>query len=293
MKALFLVNARSGGNRRRDVGALIRSTCGWKGFEVQACEGKHELDDRIAEASAAGFDAIIAVGGDGTVHEVAKRLIGSPMALGVIPTGSGNGLARHVGIPMNPRDAVVACGDAQVTEVDTGEVNGLAFIGTMGLGFDAWVAHEFATHPGRGPLTYLRAAAGGFFAYLPETYDVERDGRTTRHEAFVLTIANSGQYGNNARIAPGASMTDGELDLVIVRRGALASLPLLATRLFTGSMHRSSAVATERVVELTIRRAAPGPAHLDGEPVHLPAELHIRVRPRSLRVLLPRGVKRI
>ncbi|HXH39035.1 MAG TPA: acylglycerol kinase family protein, partial [Thermoanaerobaculia bacterium] len=124
MKTLFLINARSGANRRRDVASLIRETCAWE-HEIVPCGSKEELDAVIASAAARGVEAIFAVGGDGTVHEVAKRLIGTSLALGVVPTGSGNGFARHLGLPMNLRDTLRACRTLHVETIDTATVNGI------------------------------------------------------------------------------------------------------------------------------------------------------------------------
>ena len=145
MKALFVVNRRSGVKRRGDVVKIIGEACKWE-HEIFECETRGDLDSAITEA----FDVVFAVGGDGTVHEVAKRLIGREIALGIVPTGSGNGFARHVGLPSAPRDSLLACRGGRIETIDTAEVNGLPFVGVMGLGFDAWVADYNTARPHQG-----------------------------------------------------------------------------------------------------------------------------------------------
>jgi len=292
VKTLFLVNSRSGSNRRRDVASLIASTCDWQ-HEIVPCGSKEELDGVIASASQRGIRAIFAVGGDGTVHELAKRLIGAEIALGVIPTGSGNGFARHLGLPMDTRKAIRACCTLRVETIDSATVNGTPFINMMGIGFDAWIADAFANAGTRGLATYVRVGLRGFARYKSEEYEVTIDGATTRHRAFVIAVANASQYGNNARIAPLASMQDGILDVTLVEHAPLIRVPVLAAQLFGGSLHRARGVITMRGRSITIRRATDGAAHLDGEPVTLPSSVTIDIVPRSLRVIVPESARAI
>ncbi|HYS55826.1 MAG TPA: YegS/Rv2252/BmrU family lipid kinase [Thermoanaerobaculia bacterium] len=285
MKALFIVNRRSG-VRRGDVTAIIRQNCRDE-FEVVECPPKENLDPIIERGRREHFDAIYAVGGDGTVHEVAKRLIGTPLALGIVPTGSGNGLARHLGFPMDALEAI--CAPHRIEIIDTATVNGIPFVGTMGVGFDAWVADAFASAGARGLATYLRVGIGGFFRYQSQPYQIEVDGERLERRALLIAVANASQYGNDARIAPVASLQDGLLDVVIVERASLTG----AVRLFTGSLHRASGITMRRGRRIEIRRPAPGPAHLDGEPIALPETLTIEIVPRSLRVLVPESARAI
>lgn len=292
MKTLFLVNARSGPNRRLNAAALIAKTCDWE-HEIAACGSIDELDDVIRDAATRGMGAVFAVGGDGTIHEVAKRLIGTEVALGVIPTGSGNGFARHLGLPMNFRNAIRACCDLRSEIIDTATVNGMPFINMMGIGFDAWIADAFAAAGTRGLATYVRVAFRGFAKYAAEEYEVTVDGSATRHRAFVVAVANASQYGNNARIAPLASMQDGLLDVTLIEQAPLFRLPMIAAQLFAGNLHRAHGVSTMRGRSITIRRTSPGAAHLDGEPATLPDLLTIDVVPRSLRVIVPDSARAI
>jgi len=284
VKVLFIVNRRSGA--KRDVRDTIREYCRDE-FDVVECPPKEELDPVIARAKRDNFDVIYAVGGDGTVHEIAKRLIGSRLALGIIPTGSGNGLARHLGFPIDVREAL--CTTPRAATVDSGTVNGIPFVGTMGVGFDAWVADAFASSGVRGLRSYIRVGLDGILKYKPETYQIEVDGERIERRALLIAIANASQYGNNARIAPVASLQDGMLDVVIVERVSLAG----AARLFTGSLHRAKGITMRRGRHIEIRRPAAGPAHLDGEPVMLPETLTIDIVPQSLRMLVPDSATRI
>jgi YegS/Rv2252/BmrU family lipid kinase len=287
VKALFVVNRRSGAKRLDDVETIIRKACGWE-HEFAECD-RDALDATVSRAERNGFNVVFAVGGDGTVHEVAKRLIGRSLALGIVPTGSGNGLARHLGLPIHVTRSLAACSGGRFDTIDTASVNGTPFISTMGVGFDAWIADAFASRDARGLRTYLRVGLTGLWSYAPQEYELIIDGEKMRRSALLIAVANASQYGNNARIAPVASLQDGVLDVVIVERRSLRA----AARLFAGSLHRAPGITMLRARQIEIRRPAGGPAHLDGEPVTLPESLTIKIVPRSLRVLLPDSARPI
>jgi YegS/Rv2252/BmrU family lipid kinase len=292
VKTLFLVNARSGANRRRDLSALIHEVWEFE-HEILACGSIDELDDVIGSAAGNGVRVIYAVGGDGTVHEIAKRMVNRDLALAILPTGSGNGLARHLSLPIEPRASLRACCPLRIETIDTATVNGSAFVSTMGVGFDAWVADAFANEGTRGWRTYMRVGMRGFRRYAPEEYVLTIDGETVRKRAIVIAIANASQYGNNARIAPLASLQDGILDVTIIEHASIFRMPILAARLFAGNLHRGHGVSTFRGRNITISRAASGPAHLDGEPLSMPESLSIAIVPRSLRVVVPLAARGI
>lgn len=294
MKVLFLVNPRSGKRKTYDVAELIRARCGGWTFELQASERKEDLDAILENAAANGFDVAYAVGGDGTVHEIAKRLVGKPLALGILPTGSGNGFARHIGLPIEPGASLDACQRGTLVTIDTGEVNGVPFLGVMGIGFDAEVAHRFANSTTRGLRTYVMEGIRAFRRYRAAEYELIVDGVTVRRKAYVIAVSNSSQYGNDARIAPEASLQDGLLDVVIIDdKVSLFGAIGLVVRLFRGTIHFSRNVEVLHGKVISIRRPNEGPVHLDGEPFVMPAELQIRVNPASLKVLLPTTSRRI
>lgn len=295
MKSLFVVNPQSGVRRRVDIADTIRTGCAsWAAsWEITRCETTGELDGIIEMAAANGVDVVFAVGGDGTVHEVARRLAGTSMALGIVPAGSGNGLARHLGIPLDTRRALSACRDGVVVTIDSATVNGVPWFGVMGVGLDALIAERFTSSKVRGLRTYVGLGLRAFIGFHAEEYEIEIDGTSQKRRAQILAIANSSQYGNNARIAPLASLQDGLLDVVVIEEASLLGAPLLLMRLFNGTLHRSHGVRIQQGRHVRVRRAAAGPAHIDGEAVTLPAELDVRIRPASLRVLLPRKSTRI
>ena len=286
MNALFIINERSGTKRRYDVAEVIRRTSPFD-HEIVACARKEDLDPIIDRAESESRDVVFAVGGDGTVHEIAKRLVGRSLALGILPIGSGNGFARHIGLSADPATALGSCRGGRIVTIDTASVNGHPFLGVMGIGFDAVIADRFAASTVRGLQTYLREGLRAYTQFHAAEYDVTANATTVRRRAFVIAVANSGQYGNNARIAPLASLQDGLLDVVIVDDTHFLDAPFLIARLFSGSFHRAAGVTSMQTTEVTIRRPGAGPAHLDGEPITLGEELHVRVIPRSLRLLVP------
>jgi diacylglycerol kinase (ATP) len=292
MNALFLVNDRSGVRRTYDIRAVIRAHWPHERCQIEGCAAKDDLDRIIVDAERAGIEVVFAVGGDGTVHEVARRLIDKPLTLGIVPIGSGNGFARHLGLAIEPAALLQSIPQLHKETIDTAEVNGRPFIGVMGVGFDAFIAERFASSTVRGMQTYIVEGISGYAAYQPQDYDVTIDGASHRVRAFVIAVANASQYGNNARIAPQASVQDGLLNVVIVKDAPLLSVPMMAMQLFSGSLHESGNVTTLKGREIVIRRQNSGPVHVDGEPISLPDELNVGIRPRSLNVLVP-GAGRI
>lgn len=293
MNALFLVNARSGARRRHGIEALIAGACGHLEHEIVACGEKGELDGIVARAERDGVDVVYAVGGDGTVHETAKRLIGRGLALGVVPTGSGNGFARHIGLPMDLRASLQSCRGGRIVTIDTARVNGMPFLATMGVGFDAAIAEAFANAGTRGLRTYVIVGLREIRRFRAASYDISIDGAASTRRAFVVAVANAAHYGNNARIAPLASLQDGVLDVVVVDDVSLLQAAALLPRLFRGTIDRSKHVTIAQGTRIEIHRPTAGPAHLDGEPVSLPEHLEIEVVPRSLRVLIPDTMENI
>lgn len=292
MKALFIVNERSGKKRNFDVADVIRAASAFDS-EILSCGRKEDLDAMIDDAERNAVDVVFAVGGDGTVHETAKRLIGRKPALGILPIGSGNGFARHIGLPVDPAGALDSCRGGRIVTIDTALVNDHPFLGVMGIGFDAMIADRFASSTTRGLESYIKEGLRAFAEFKAEEYELTANGETLKQRAFVLAIANSGQYGNNARIAPLASLQDGLLDVVIVNDTNILDAAFLLARLFHGTIHEAKGVTSLQTRELTIRRASEGAAHLDGEPFTLPAELHVRVVPQSLRLLVPDSAKNL
>ena len=241
-----------------------------------------------------GFDAVVAVGGDGTVNEVAKGLIkgctpsdnGHQTALGLIPMGSGNGFARHLNIPIRPQKAIEMLNRSEPISVDYGLANGKLFVSTCGTGFDAVVAEHFAGSNKRGFMTYFQNVLHDIFSYTPQTYHIVGDGLDVTHKAFLITFANANQWGYEALIAPKASMQDGKMDIMLVSSHAILGSASLAFRLFAGSIDDSHFMNTLRAKEVTLEREEAAPFHIDGDPVEMDKDIHIKIVADGLRVLV-------
>jgi YegS/Rv2252/BmrU family lipid kinase len=242
--------------------------------------------DLARAALGRGATRVIAWGGDGTVSEVGRALLHAPAALGIVPAGSGNGLARALGVPRGQEAALRHAIGAGTTHIDAGELAGHVFLNIAGLGFDAVVAHAFSHRvAGRGLPGYVRVVARELLGYTPATYRVRIEGETREHRAFLLSIANGPQWGNGARIAPGARLDDGLLDLVIAQAPSPLTAALKVPRLFAGTIDRAAGVLTRRVAAITITVDEACPVHVDGEPIVCgPGDLHARVLVAALRV---------
>jgi len=233
-----------------------------------------------------GFDAVVAVGGDGTVNEVARGLKGSKTAMGVIPMGSGNGFARHLNIPIRPQKALEMINHSEPISVDYGLANGHLFVSTCGTGFDAVIADHFAGSNKRGFMTYLRNILKDVFSYTSQTYHIVGDGLDVTHKAFLITFANANQWGYEAIIAPRASVQDGKMDIMIMSSNAILGSASLALRLFAGNIDNSYFMDTLRAREITLEREEKAPFHIDGDPVEMEKDIHIRIVEDGLRVLV-------
>jgi YegS/Rv2252/BmrU family lipid kinase len=233
-----------------------------------------------------GFDAVVAVGGDGTVNEVARGLKDTKTALGIIPMGSGNGFARHLNVPMRPQKALEMINHSEPISVDYGLANGRLFVSTCGTGFDALVADNFAGSNKRGFMTYLQNVLKEAFAYQPQNYRLVGDGIDVTHKAFLITFANANQWGYEAMIAPRASIQDGKMDIMLMSSHAILGSASLALRLFAGSIDDSHFMNTIRAKEVTLEREEAAPFHIDGDPVEMEKDIHIRIIEDGLRVLV-------
>ncbi len=239
------------------------------------------LDAAISE----GARIVCAIGGDGTVNEIGKRLIGRDAALGVVPTGSGNGLARHLHISMKVERALEQVLSGHELRIDTALANGVPFLGVAGLGFDAVVAHRFAEAGSRGLQTYVKQGIKAFINYQDESYRFTVDGSGFEEKAFLVAVGNSSQYGNDARIAPLASLQDGRFDLCIVRRPSFLAVPMMLRQLFNGQLHLSKHVTTIRCSSVVVERATSGVGHVDGEPTTFDPRISFMMNEASLRVI--------
>ena len=238
-------------------------------------------------ARLAGSDVVVAVGGDGTLNEVARGLVGTDKILGLMPCGSGDGLARHLGIRGSFHHMEDIIRHGKVQPLDYARINGRPFFSVSGVGLDAIVSERFAKAGKRGLWTYIEQAVKTWRGFIPEKYTVTIDGNSLEREAVLITVANSNQWGNGAKITPLARTDDGMLDITIIKMFRTIDIPVLAFRLMTGSIHKSRYAECLQGKEISITRSGEGPAHCDGDYMECGKVLDISICPETLRVLVP------
>lgn len=288
-RILFIVNPISGHRDKKRFGESVASVLGDKDFayEIVFTERAGHATE-LATDAVGKFDIVAAVGGDGTLNEVACGLLGATTALAVIPCGSGNGLARCLHIPLNTQKALHLLTTGRIQNIDTGTVNGRLFLSVAGIGLDAQTAHDFAQDPRRGFVTYAHYATSNYFHLKSQTVTITFDGREalTCHP-MLITFANSNQFGYNAVIAPHASLQDGLLDTCILNRPPLPVIPDIVTKLMIGKLDKSRYLTEYQAAHITVERPTDGVVNIDGEPVMMEASLDIRNIPQSLPIIVP------
>ncbi len=291
-RVAFVINPKSGKKSNTDRVAFIRGLLG-SAYESTIFEW-NRIEDRdtiFSNVLAGNYDVAFAAGGDGTVNQLGHALCGTTTALGILPFGSGNGLARHLGVPIKTADALQLIGNGKITTIDRGIINGNSFFCTAGVGFDALIGKLFAESTSRGFSTYSKMTVREFRNYNAEKYHITIDGKTMERSAFLITAANAGQYGNNAWIAPEATVNDGLLHLSVLKPFPWYSMPGLGIRMFLKTLRDGRYFESFSGKTITIEREKGGPAHFDGEPAMLDATLQISITPAALRVLVPAGFK--
>ena len=312
-KILFIINPISGVRSQKIAEKLINEKIDKNIFNCEVTytkAAKHaiELSKKGVQEN---FEIIVAAGGDGSVNEVGRSLVGTNSALAILPCGSGNGTARHMRIPIDLAKAIQVINRNNITKIDTFNINNEIAINTAGIGFAAHIANEFSKLKKRGFSNYLKIAVRDSYKYKSQVCEVEVNeaspnsenhqgfskektlaynpllfGESWRGAAFIIDIANGTQWGNNAVIAPDAKNDDGLLDLCVVKDFPFINFPMMATRLFTRSIHRSKFVAMKKIKEVIIRQERTL-AHIDGEPIEIGNELKVKINPLSLKVVVP------
>lgn len=285
-KTLIIVNPISGTGKQRGIDELLNSYLDRQkyDYDIRKTEYAGHACELANEAIEKCYDVVIAVGGDGTVNEIAKALCGSRVALAIIPSGSGNGLARHIGIPMNHRKAIDWLNRAKVSQMDSVRINDYVSLNVSGVGFDAIVSHLFADMPKRGFVSYVKAILKCFFSYKEDDYCIETDRESICMKGLMLSIANSSQFGNNVYIAPDAKLNDGLVNLCLLRKPRWYQIPMLVLRVFVKRIDHSS-LFTEIVCQEAHLKLSCLLGHIDGEPVAVKSDTHIRVVANDLNVL--------
>jgi len=288
IKIAFIINPISGTEKKKDLFELIHKELNTNIFDPEIVVTNYQgHGTELAKAYVARkFKIVVAVGGDGTVNEVAQALTHTETALGIIPMGSGNGLARHLNIPINEVKAIQQLNYSESILMDYGIVNDKPFFCTCGTGFDAYVSTEFAKGNKRGVMSYIEKIITGYFSYKSQNYHLLGDGIDLEAKAFVLTFANASQWGNNAYIAPQASVQDGKIDISIMSNFPIIAIPTLALQLFAKTIDKDLFMTTLRTDKITLTRDEPGPFHYDGEPYEEGTKICVKVVPDGLKVMV-------
>jgi YegS/Rv2252/BmrU family lipid kinase len=287
-KILFIVNPFSGVGRHKSIEKHIKKALDHRLFDytVKYTEAPHHATELTQNAINHKFDIVVAVGGDGTVNEVAKAIVGTDVILGIIPSGSGNGLARHLNISVFPEKAIRVINNQNVKKIDTAQANEQFFVNLAGVGFDALVAKKFAGQQRRGFFKYFKIAVQEYLRYEPTKFTMIVDGQKIKRKALFISFANSDQFGYNTSIAPQAKIDDGFIDISIVKKIPLWKTLFTATLLYSKQINRSKYIEVLRAKEVQIIRKKKT-IHLDGEPIKLSKNLIVKVNPSSLSVLVP------
>jgi YegS/Rv2252/BmrU family lipid kinase len=269
----------------------LRAASLWPGLEIRLTEEPGHARNLAREAAQRGDDLVIAVGGDGTANEVAWGLQGSETTLGLLPVGSGNGLARTLRIPLAPRRAIGALAEGAVRRIDLGLVNGRPFLNVAGAGLDAVIGADFHAHGKqggrRGVLTYVRLSLRRALSYAAESWNLVSDGGAYSGRALIVAFVNGRQYGGGAVLAPGARLDDGRLEIVIFEDAPLLQVVANAPRLFLGSIERFGRYRRLAASSAVLTATRSFEHHRDGEPEAPAPRLDVSVDPKALRILVP------
>lgn len=286
-KILFIINPVSGRKSKEFLPELINQVFDSENYDLQLVytQSNGEATQIVKQFASKGYKKVVAVGGDGTVNEVASGVVDVDGILGILPLGSGNGLARHMKIPLNPRKAIELIKNAKYKQIDYGKINDQKFFCTTGVGFDAHIGHVFSKLDGRGFSNYIKATLSEFRKYKPQRYEISMNGTTIMRDAFLITFANASQYGNNAHIAPKANIKDGMLDVAILRHFPLITAPGIGARLFLKNMDKSAYIETYRCKNIILKRRNSDVIHFDGEPGEMGEILNIKVVPEGLKII--------
>lgn len=288
-RIVFIVNPISGVAKKGHLVKQIESTIDDSTFdhEIIYTEGPGHATEICKQHSLDGTEVVVAVGGDGSVNEVAKGLVGSNTALGIIPAGSGNGLAHHLKIPVNYKKAIDVINHHRIIKIDTGSINDRLFVSIAGIGFDGFVAHKFAQGSRRGFLSYARIVAEEYPTYKPRKYKIQINSKVIKTRALFIGFANSDQFGYRASIAPHAKIDDGLLDIIIMKKPLVIEIPILASLLYWRKIDKWKHIEIIKASELTVEMKKKRWVNMDGEPMALGKKLHIKVHPQSLNIVVP------
>lgn len=287
-KILFIINPTSGIGKQKDVEKYIFSNFDKKKWNIDISYTEYAGHGyEISKNAANNYKIVVAVGGDGTVNEVGTALVGSKTALGIIPTGSGNGLARFLEIPFKIDRALQVIEESEVKAIDVIKINEHLSLNVAGIGFDAYISHKFAKRKHRGPLAYMQLITKEFVDYKTDTYKVTINNETKEWDAFLISFANSSQYGNNVHIAPEASVDDGLIDLCVIKAFPKFTAPALLISMLDQSIGLNKYDLIIKTPKITVEHSKNMMGHIDGEPILLGKTAEIEVIHLGLNVIKP------
>ena len=288
IKLKFIINPISGTQNKENIPDLINKKINKEKFDYDisfteyaghAAEIAHWSVDHM-------YPIVVAVGGDGTVNEVARSLVHTDTALGIIPCGSGNGLARHLQIPINIHKGIAIINNCKIESLDYGIINNMPFFCTCGMGFDAFISMKFAEAGKRGPITYVENVLKEGLNYKPETYIIEDENGKHKYKAFLIACANASQYGNNAYIAPQASMSDGLMDVIIMEPFTMFDAPQISIYMFNKTLDKNSKIKTFKAKKIHINREKPGVIHYDGDPIITDKDVDVHIESCGIKMIV-------
>jgi diacylglycerol kinase (ATP) len=292
-KIRFIINPISGGGKNTAIEDIIKEQLDADkyDYDIVNTEATHHATKLSKEAADKNYDVVVVVGGDGSVNEVAKGLIGTKTSLGIIPAGSGNGLAHHLKIPFNPANAIKVINAANIISIDTVNINNETFISIAGVGFDALVAKKFAIAEHRKFWSYLKIVSHEFINYKIRNYGINIDGKRFERKALLLAFANSSQFGYNISISPDADLQDGLVDICIVKKVNAFQALFVPIMIFLHRIDKTKYVEIIKAKNVIIERKKNKVVNIDGEPIKIGRVLNISVNPKSLYVIVPDLIK--
>ena len=292
-KVCVIINPVSGTGGKQSIPEKIASSFDPKKYDViiRFTGYAGHATEITKQAVKENYKYVIAAGGDGTVNEIARALVNTPCVLGIIPLGSGNGLARDLNISMTIDKSIETISKGVKRKIDYGVANDNIFFCTCGVGFDAFVSERFAEEKMRGPIGYVKNILESVIDFKSEEYELTYEGKTIKERAFVVTCANASQYGNEAYIAPGADMEDGKMNVSLIKPINALEMPQTTIQLFTKSLHKSNKVINILTSDLVIKRGRSGVMHIDGESIAAGKEIVVKIMPKGLNVLAPNKKK--
>ncbi len=285
---VFIMNPISGTVKKAGIPKLVENTLDKDiySYTIEWTQHAGHATEIATKARDNGADIVVAVGGDGTINEVGRALVQSDTALGIIPCGSGNGLARHLMLPMDIKKAIEILNLGDIHDLDYGMIDNHPFFCTCGMGFDAYISMKFAEAGKRGPVTYLENVLKEGMKYVPETYTITSEEYSETKRAYLVSCANASQYGNNAYIAPQASMSDGKLDVIIMDPFDLLDAPQISIDMFNKTLNKNTKIKTFTTKRLDVKREKPGYIHYDGDADMAPADINIHIVEKGIKIVV-------